>query len=181
VYHIIFPQHTPIGRLLNSSIITCPIGVADLGPSAFLASSYLVRPLVSLILQPIALARFDSSLFKALSYWSSKCSSPPPSESLQSIQHAWDNGTCSAIMHNFLASSTGADRAHLFVSSGCGAWFPAVGPGFESIDWSSPGRRCRLSSHLLHLRFHSASGRTSWSWFVVQTECVSPIKTSCRQ
>jgi len=34
--------------------------VADLAPSAFLASYHLVRPLVSLIFQPIALASFDS-------------------------------------------------------------------------------------------------------------------------
>jgi len=43
---------------------------------AFLASSHLVRPLVSLLLQPIALANFDTSLSKAQSHWSSKCGLP---------------------------------------------------------------------------------------------------------
>jgi len=88
--------------------------VADLAPSASFASSHLVRPLVSLIIQPITLTSFDSSVSKALSYWSSKCSSSPPRESLRSIQRAWDNGTCSVTMHNILASSASADRPRLY-------------------------------------------------------------------
>jgi len=95
--------------------------VADLAPSAYLASFYLVRPIVTSILQPIALASFDTSLSTALAHWSSKCGLPPPSESLRSIQRAWDDAVCSTKMESLLASATGADCARLLASGSPGS------------------------------------------------------------
>jgi len=63
----------------------------------------------------------------------------PPSESLRSIQRAWDDAVCSTKMESFLVSAAGADRARLLASGspGSGAWLhalPFANIGFRLSD-----------------------------------------------
>jgi len=59
------------------------VTIVDLAPSAFLASTYLVKPLVAKLLTPIA-----------LTFWSSLDNLTPPSASIRPSQRAWDDAIC---------------------------------------------------------------------------------------
>jgi len=162
--------------------------VADLALS--LASSHFV----SSILQPIAMASFDALTSKALSHWSSKCNLSPPSPSLRSLQHAWDDAICSSRIQSFLTSASGANRAHLLASSSpfSGAWLHALQSANIGLRRSDQELRVSVS-----LRFgadaHLLSGHTCTCGSTVLPDeyhgllCRrsagrdSPVTTSCGQ
>lgn len=102
--------------------------IQDLAPSAFLASAHLARPLVSLLLPPIALASFEASMSEALRHWGSLGEVSPPGPSLRSMQRAWDDSICGLRMHQLLHSSSVPDRARLLASGapGSGSWIQAL-------------------------------------------------------
>jgi len=82
---------------------------------------------------------FDTSLSMAQSHWSSKCGIPPPSESLQIAQRAWDDAIFSTRMEYLLSSVSDADRARLLASgsTGSGTWLharPSANIGFKLSD-----------------------------------------------
>jgi len=73
----------------------------DLGPSAYLASSCLVRNLVVSILGPPALKSFDNSFNLALQGLESQGCVSISSGSLRSLQRAWDDEVCPKKLHSY--------------------------------------------------------------------------------
>jgi len=65
--------------------------ITDMAPSAFLASSHLVWPLVSSILSPIAKDCFNTTLAGAERRCVSLRDVTPPGSKLHTIQRAWDD------------------------------------------------------------------------------------------
>jgi len=112
--------------------------IVDLAPSACLASTYLVQPLVAEILTPISLYCFESAQFIAQTSWLSIGNLIPPSGSIRPIQWAWDDAVCSIRIQHLLEASSGSDRARILASgvAASGSWIHALlsSMGFHLSD-----------------------------------------------
>jgi len=115
----------------------------DLAPSAVLASAFLTRPLIELLLPPIALASFEATVSETVTHGKSQSGSPSPTGTLQVIQRAWDDSSCGSRLQSLLSNAEEADRAHLLASSseGSSSWmhaFPSANLGLLLTDRECP-------------------------------------------
>lgn len=102
----------------------------SLAPSAFLASTNLVRPLIHLLLRPSHSAYFESAAESALSFWSASGAAVPLPSCVGSLssQRLWDDRICDLIHTDLLVHSSGAERARLLAAKALhsGAWLHAL-------------------------------------------------------
>jgi len=110
-------QRMTISELLNVSLSDSSWSQSvDLVPSAFMASAHLVKPLVYVLLQPIAMSSFDYRPTRAPVRWCLMSEAASQNQSLSPLQCEWDDAVCSTRMHDLMGLATSANRAHLLAS-----------------------------------------------------------------